>query len=100
MDLNSYCDNLTQELAGWKNKMETIVARVDKLPSGDKGKVLDQVNDLHVLVEEMEDRISRLKAECPEEWSPDKIELESKLTRISDICEECWERVSGAEIGG
>ena len=100
MDVNSYCENLTKELGGWKQKVEVIVDRVDKLSSGDKGKVLDQVNDLHSLIEQLEDRIERLKNECPAEWSPDKIELDSKLTEITNICKECWESVSGADVGG
>ena len=100
MDVNSYCDNLTTELAGWKKKVEDIVGRVDKVSSGDKGMVLNQVNDLHVLIEELEDRIARLKDQCPTDWSPEKIELDSKLTKISNVCEECWANVSGADVGG
>ena len=100
MDVTSYCENLSMELGGWKKKVEDIVGRIDKLSSGDKGKVLDQVNDLHALIEELEDRISRLKDECPTEWSPEKIELDTKLTKISNICEECWADVSGADVGG
>jgi len=100
MDVNSYCENLSKELGGWKKKVEDIVGRVDKLSSGEKGAVLNQVNDLHALVEELEDRIERLKNECPSEWSPEKIELDSKLTRITNICDDCWEKVSGADAGG
>lgn len=100
MDVNSYCENLTTELNGWKAKVEEIVARLDKAPSGDKGKVLSQVNDLHALIEQFEDRIGRLKEACPVEWSPDKIELDNKLTEIKNVCEECWSSVSGADVGG
>ena len=70
------------------------------LPSGDKEKVVSQVNDLHALIEELDDRIGRLKNQCPTDWSPDKIELESRLTKISNVCEECWANISGAEVGG
>ena len=100
MDVTSYCENLATELGGWKKKVEDIVGRLDTLSSGDKGKVLNQVNDIHILIEEMEDRISRLKTECPSDWSPDKIELDTKLTEISTVCEECWSNVSGAFGGG
>jgi hypothetical protein len=89
MDVESYCDNLTIELTGWKAKIYDIMRKLDKLPSGDKGKILGNVNDLHVLVEEMDDRIERLRNQCPSDWSPDKVELETKLTRISDICQDC-----------
>jgi len=94
MDVESYCNNLTIELTGWKAKVYDIVRKLDKLPSGDKGKILGQVNDLHVLIEEMDDRIERLKNQCPTDWSPEKIELESKLQSISNICEDCWDNIS------
>jgi len=100
MDAKSYCDSLTIELTGWKAKVYDIVRRLDKLPSGAKGQVLPQVNDLHTLIEELDDRIGRLKNQCPTDWSPDKIELESKITKISNVCEDCWKNISGAEVGG
>ena len=100
MDAKSYCDSLTIELTGWKAKVYDIVRRLDKLPSGAKGQALSQVNDLHVLIEELDDRIARLKNQCPTDWSPDKIELESKITQISNVCEDCWKNISGAEVGG
>ena len=96
MDVKSYCDNLTIELTGWKAKIYDIVRKLDKLPSGEKGKILGHVNDLHVLVEELDDRIERLRTQCPSDWSPDKIELESKLTSISKICDDCWNDISSS----
>ena len=100
MDVNSYCENLSEELTGWKTKISDISQRIDDMPSGAKGKVLSQVNDLHALIEELGDRIERLKRECPTEWSPDKIELDSKIDRITNIWHEVWQDVSGADVGG
>ena len=94
MDVESYCDNVAIELTGWKAKIYDIMRKLDKLPSGDKAEILGNINDLHVLVEELEDRIDRLRNECPSDWSPDKIELETKLTRISDICQDCSNDIS------
>jgi hypothetical protein len=51
-------------------------------------------------MDEIDDRIARLKRECPTEWSPDKIELDSKISRINNIYEEVWPNVSGADVGG
>jgi hypothetical protein len=96
MDVESYCDNLTIELTEWKAKIYDITRKLDKLPSGDKGKILGHVNDLHMLVEEIEDRIERLRNQCPSDWSPDKIELETKLTRISTICQDCSNDISSS----
>jgi hypothetical protein len=38
-----------------------------------------QVNDLHTLRGELEERIKRLKAECPTEREAERIELEGKF---------------------
>ena len=100
MDVKSYCDNLTIELTGWKAKIYDIVRKLDKMPSGDKEKVVPQVNELHALIEEIDDRISRLKNQCPADWSPDKIELDSRITKITNIWEDVWQNVSGADVGG
>lgn len=100
MDVTSYCDNVAQELVGWKAKVYDIVRRLDKVSSGDKEKVLPQVNDLHTLIEELDDRIARLKRECPAEWSPDKIELDSKLTSIKGTTEDVWNAIAAGYQGG
>lgn len=40
MDVRDYCDSLVTELTGWKAKMYDVMRRLDKVPSGDKEKVL------------------------------------------------------------
>jgi predicted nuclease with TOPRIM domain len=100
MDVTSYCENVSKELKGWKAKVEDIVKKLDKMQSGDKEKVVPQVNELHALIDEIDDRIARLKRECPAEWSPDKIELDSKISRITNIYKEVWPNISGADVGG
>ena len=100
MDVQSYCDGLSVELTGWKGKVNEIVQRLDGMPSGDKTKVVPQVNELHALIEELDDRIERLKRECPTEWEPDRIELESKVQHIKTTWEDVWQNVSPGDIGG
>src|SRR4030042_5252430 len=90
MELKDYCSNLSAELTGWKAKAYDIVRRLDKLSSGDKAKVVDQVRDLHILVEEFEDRIERLRKECPTVWSPDQMEIEQKLHDVKIYWEKVW----------
>lgn len=80
MDAKSYCDSLLIELTGWKAKTYDVVRKLDKMSSGDKQKVVPQVNELHMILENLEDRVHKLRTECPVQWEPDKIALESKLT--------------------
>lgn len=93
MDVNSYCDNMAVELTGWKAKVYDTVRKLDKMSSGDKEKVVPEVNELHMIIEELDDRIERLKKECPVEWEPDKIELERKTTQLKTIWGNVVEKI-------
>jgi hypothetical protein len=79
-EVDSYCDNLATELGGWKAKAYDVVSKIDKVSSGDKGKIIDHVRDLHMFVEELENRIDGLRVECPTDWEPGQVEMETKLT--------------------
>ena len=76
----NYCDGLLTELGGWKAKVYEIVTKIDKVSSGDKERVMDQVRDLHMFMGELETRIEGLTVECPADWEPGDIEMETKLT--------------------
>jgi hypothetical protein len=91
MELKDYCSNLSAELTGWKAKAYDIVRRLDKVSSGDKAKVVDQVRDLHILIEEVEDRIERLRRECPTVWSSDQMEIEQKIRTVETYWKKAWE---------
>jgi len=88
------------ELSGWKAKIYDVVRRMDKISSGDKEKVSPQINDLHIFIEELEDRINRLRTECPTDWKPDQIEIESKINKMQTTLNDVWENVSPGDIGG
>jgi hypothetical protein len=76
----NYCDNLLAELGGWKAKVNDMLGRIDKVSSGDKEKIIDQVRDLHMFAEELENRIDGLRTECPTDWEPSRIEMKVPLT--------------------
>lgn len=87
MDVRNYCEGVTHELTGWKAKIYDTVRRIDRMDSGDKERLLPQINELHIILEEIQDRIERLERECPAQWDPDRIELEGRLTRLKTIWE-------------
>jgi hypothetical protein len=75
-----YCDNVAVELDAWKSKFYDVLSRIDRLSSGDKAKMGDQINDLHIFAGELENRVERLRHECITDYKPDEIEMELKLT--------------------
>jgi hypothetical protein len=100
MELQDYCRNVHTELSGWKAKIYDIVRKLDKLSTGDKAKVVNQVNDLHIIVEELEERLSGLERECPTEWSPVRAEIQNKLQALGHKWEEAWTAYPGGFYGG
>jgi len=95
MDVKSYCDSLNIELTGWKAKIYDVVRKLDRVSSGDKQKVVPLVNELHMVIEELTDRIDILKKESPTEWAPEKIEMEGKFAQVKTKLEEAWRTISG-----
>ena len=76
MDVQDYCKGLEMEMTAWKAKLYDVIRKVDKLGSAEKEKVLPNIEDLHMFLEEMTDRVEKLKTECPSDWSPIKKEIE------------------------
>ncbi len=99
-DVSSYCDSVVAELSVWKSKAYDVVRRIDKLSSGDKSKVANQVNDLHIFIEELENRIDRLRRECPTDWKADQIEMESKFGHLKGKMNDIYSNISPGDIGG
>jgi len=99
-DVQGYCDNVIAELVVWKGKIYDVVRRLDKLSSGEKSKFGDQVNDLHMYVEELENRIHRLRTECPTDWKSDQIEMENKFDHLKGKLNDIYANFSPGDIGG
>jgi hypothetical protein len=70
MDMQNYCNGIEMELATWKTKLYDLARKIDLLPTGSKYKMLANVEDLHILVTEMDDRVDQLQTECLTEWGP------------------------------
>ena len=99
MDTKDYCSSLVTELSGWKDKMYEVTRKFDRVSSGDKEKVVPMVNELHMLLEELDDRVERLHAECSTQWEPDKIGIGTKFSPGTEW-KEGWKNVSPGDIGG
>ncbi|MFH2011201.1 MAG: hypothetical protein ABIJ37_00625 [Pseudomonadota bacterium] len=100
MDVRDYCSNMAAELNGWKAKMYDVTRKLDKLSSGDKEKVVHEINELHIIIEELNDRIDKLNRACPTEWAPDKDALDGKFNYMKNKLKTVWDQVSPGDIGG
>lgn len=72
MNALDYCKGMEIELTAWKAKLYDVMRKIDKLSTGEKQKMLMNIQDLNMALTEMEDKIQSLKTECPSDWSPVK----------------------------
>lgn len=100
MEVKDYCDNLTVELTNWKAKVYDVVRKLDKMSTGDKEKVVPEVNELHIILEELDERIERLTKECPTSWEPDRTEIENKVGYLRTKLDKVSNTISPSDIGG
>ena len=96
MDVQDFCKGMEVEMTAWKAKLYDVMRKVDKLGSAEKEKVLANIEDLHMFLEEMSDRVETLKTECPSDWSPVKKDIEEGTTDMRGKYEETMEYIGQA----
>jgi len=75
----------------WRLKKATQMGAEFPLPDAE---LVPQVNDLHMPKEELEERIKRLKTECPTDWEAERIELEGKFSGFKTSWEDVLSNIS------
>lgn len=96
MDVKDFCSGMENEMTAWKAKFYDVMRKVDKLGTAEKEKVLPNIEDLHMLLEEMSDRVEKLKTECPSDWSPIKKDIENGGVNMRSKYEETMEFIGKA----
>ena len=84
------------EITAWKAKLYDVTRKVDKLGSTEKEKILTNVEDLQMLLQEMADRVEALRPECPFDWSPVKKEIEEGSFDMRGKYKETMEYIGNA----
>ena len=96
MDVLDYCKGMETEMTAWKAKLYDVMRKVDKLGSAEKENILPNITDLNMLLEEMEDRVEKLRTECPSDWSPMKTDIDEGNVDMRGKYEETMEYVGKA----
>lgn len=100
MELKEYCRNVEMELTGWKSKLYDVVRKMDQAPTGNKQMIYEDINGLHILMTELEDRIDRLHTSCPTDWSPEEKEIKVKLDDLESRYNKTSKVLFDYEFGG
>ena len=73
MKARNCCKTMEAELTAWKANVYDIVRKMEELPGGEKEKILPNIEDLHILISEMDQRIDQIRDNCTPETGIDDI---------------------------
>jgi len=59
------CSNFGEELEVWSIKLPELSRKIDPMPSIDKYRLLPHIEELHILMTEMDDRLCEVMTACP-----------------------------------
>jgi hypothetical protein len=93
------------ELTAWKANVYDIVRKMDELPGGEKEKFLPNIEDLHILIAEMDDRIHQIRKNCSPDTGIDDIRTDREkydkaLSRLRVSAEEAMRGLGPGNLGG
>jgi len=76
MKARNCCKTMEMELTAWKAIVYDIVRKMEALPGNAKEKIPPNIEDIHILIAEMDDRIERIRENCTPETGIDDIKTE------------------------
>jgi hypothetical protein len=60
-----YCSSVAGELEMWSERLHKLSGEIDRIPSINKYKLQPQINELHIIMTELDDRLCELLESCP-----------------------------------
>jgi len=99
------CKTMEAELTAWKANVYDIVRKMEDLPGGAKEKFLPNIEDLHILITEMDDRIDQIRQNCTPETGIDDIrtdreKFDKALASLRVTADEAMRGLGGGDFGG
>jgi len=105
MNVRNCCKTMEMELTAWKAIIYDIVRKIDKLPGGEKGKIFSNIEDLHILIEEMDERIEQIRETCTPDTGIDDIKTDREkfdktMTTLRVKAEDAMQLLGAGNFGG
>jgi hypothetical protein len=105
MKAKNCCKTMEMELTGWKAIVYDITRKMEQLPGAEKSKILPNIEDLHMLIAEMDDRIDEVRNRCTPETGMDDIQTEraafnASLSTLRVNADEAMRGLGGGNFGG
>ena len=105
MEAINCCKSMEMELTSWKAIIYDIVRKMDKIPAGTKEKFHSNVEDMHILIEELDERIESIRKNCTPETGIDDIRTEREsftdnLYKLRVKAEDAMKILGAGNFGG
>lgn len=59
-----YCSHVAGELEYWSERLHKLSSEIERIPSIDKYKLQPQIEELHIILTELDDRLCSLVDAC------------------------------------
>ena len=100
MEVRDFCKYADMELTVWKAKLYDVLRKMDQTPTANKQRMYEEVNGLHIVMAELDERIERLRKECPIAWYPEEKEIQSKFSELNTRYNDTAGVLFDYDIGG
>ena len=64
MASRAYCSSMANELGRWSERLHRLSSDIERIPSIDKYRLLPQIEQLHIILAELDDRVGDLLDSC------------------------------------
>ena len=64
MASREYCSNMAEELEVWSNRLHDLSGKIDSIPSIQKYHIQPQIEELHIIMTELDDRLCEMVGDC------------------------------------
>ena len=64
MARKEYCSDVSDELEYWSGRLHELSDKFERVPSIDKYKLQPQIEDLHIMMTELDDRLCDMLHSC------------------------------------
>ena len=65
MATREYCTNMAEELGVWSGKLHDLSDKIDRIPSIQKYHLQPLIEELHIVMTELDDRLCEMLTSCP-----------------------------------
>ena len=59
-----YCSNVAEELESWSERLHKLSDEIDAIPTGMKQRMFSQIEELHIILTELDDRLCEMINSC------------------------------------